>query len=482
MGRYDKILNDLPADAAASERPASSGSRYSMDKLFPPPPAPPPPATPTHVGSILPFTTYSDKSVRFEPFSAGPIGGLLGAFRQGADYANNVYEGKASSDVSDPRVMGNVLNMATLGAGTNPFVRSGDRAIPGVAGGALDMTLAKAPTSAELKAAGGAQLNAVRDMPVRYDPASLGTLADSIEQDLVKKGIFPESSKQLYKTLDRMRAAPEGAIAEPANLMSIRENMAKLFERPKEHQAGVGTAFERLNQYIENPPTGAVLAGPAAEVGAAYAKGRANYAAGLRGEELADIQRTADLSRSAANSGQNLDNSLRQRVKSLVLNDRAMRGFTPAEETALEAVPTGTPVRNALRGAGNFLGGGGGLGASTTAAMATGLGHFLGAGDVGSVALGMAAPAVGAALKGQAARGTRGALQAIEEDTRRRSPLFQESLAGQDLVPTSPGRDAIARRLMQMELTPQDQQIPTSLTLPTVTVRPNDLYDPENQL
>lgn len=490
MGRYDKILNDSPLDdKVGPEEPVSraSGSRYSAENLFPPPPAPPAPATPVYSGSILPFTKYSDKSVRFEPFSAGLLGGLIGGVKQGVDYAHKVYTGEASSDVSDPRVMGNVLNLATLGVNVNPFVRSGDRAIPGAVGGAKDLSLARVPTSAELKAAGGEQLNAVREMPVRYNASALGTLADKIENELVNDhGIFPESSKQLYKTLDRMRAAPPGAIVEPANLMALRENIATLFTRPKEHQKGVGVAFGHLNDFIESPPTGAVLAGPAADVGAAYAKGRANYAAGLRGEELADIQRTADLSRSAANSGQNFDNSLRQRVKSLVLNDKAMRGFTPAEEAALEAVPVGTPGRNLLRGAGNVLGGGGGLGASTTAVMAGGLGHFLGAGEVGSVALGAGVPVIGGLLKGQAARGTRGALQAVEEDTRRRSPLFLENLPGQDLVPGQPlGRELIARGLMQQQLTPQEPPPPPlaeDRAPLRITVTPWDRYEPENRL
>jgi hypothetical protein len=484
----EALFSIRPTSAPAGKRSVPDQDPYALHAIFPPPPPEPPAPYPVYRGSILPVTKYSDQSVKFEPLTSGLTGGLYQGLKQATDYAHKVYSGQASSDVRQPGVMGEILNAATFGLGANPFVRSGDRAIAGAKGVAKDLSVARTPTSEELKRVGGEQLNAVREMPVRYNPQSLGDLANVIEQDLIKKGIFPENSKQLYATLGRMRAAPDGAILEPGNLMALRQNMATLFTRPKEHQAGVGTAFEHLNNFIENPTAGAVLAGPAAEVGAAYAKGRANYAAGLRGEELADIGRTADLSRSAANSGQNLDNSLRQRVKSLVLNDKAMRGFTTAEEQALEAVPTGTPIRNMLRAGGNVLGGGGGLGASTTAAIAGGTAHFLGAGEGGALAIGGAAPIVGGLLKGQAARGTRGALDAIEQSTRQRSPLFLEQLPGQDLVPANPMRDAIARRLLQMETTPADlptpvddqQQLPPRAPLQiTIGHRP---YDPELDL
>jgi hypothetical protein len=478
MGRYDKILND--ADETLQAKPSApeprSGSRYSMETLFPPPTPPSPAATVTHRGAILPFTTYSDKSVRFEPTESGLLSYPVQSAKSGGRLV------KEAMTTGAPPAMGEVLNAASLGVGLNPFVRSGDRAIPGIAGVKADMRMARTPTSEELKQAGGQQLNAVRQMPVGYNPQSLGDLANIVEHDLVNQyGVFPENSKQLYKTLNRWRNAPEGAIVTPNNLMAMRENLATLFTKPKEHQKGVGVAFEHLNNFIEGPPASAVLAGPAADVGAAYAKGRANYAAGMRGEGLADIQRTADLARSAANSGQNLDNSLRQRVKSLVLNDKAMRGFVPAEEQALEQVVLGAEGANIRRAAGNMLGGGGGLGAAVTSGLAGAGANFLGAGPAATGLAVTSVPLLGGYLKNRAAARTAGALQDIEEATRRRSPLFLEQ-PGPDVAPNiSFGRDMLTRAAMQSQAGQTQQSVEPSQPL-RITVTPWDRYDPENRL
>jgi len=410
-----------------------------------------PTAQPTHYGAVLPWTTYSDKSVRFEPLKSG----LLSYYEKARDYASRVARGEASSDVRDPGVMGEVFNLSTLGLGTNPFVRSGDRAIPGVTGVKRDLSMARTPTVQELKNVGGKQISDVVDLPVQYNPQHLPVLADQIEQNLLKEGILPSDAPGIYETIHHLRQStpPPGSTihVEPANLISLRKNIAGKFGKESENQRGVGVAFEHLNNFIENPPAGAVLAGPAADVGALYAKGRANYAAGMRGEELADIRRTADLRAASANSGQNLDNSLRGRVATAVLDDARMRGFNPAEKAALEAVPVGTPVRNFLRNTGNLFGGGGGLGAGVTSGLAAGAANFLGGGPAVTGAAAVIAPGVGAYLKNQAAKGTVGALQAVEEATRRRSPLFLDQLPGQDLVPSTPGRDAIARALLQIQ-------------------------------
>ena len=158
------------------------------------------------------------------------------------------------------------------------------------------MTRAVAPSSKALIKEGAEQLDRFGEMPVRYDPQALVALADRTEQALIKKGVFPENSPQLYATLGRLRKAaipPEGAevIIEPNNLKAIRENLAGLFEASGEHRKGVGVAFDHLNKVLEKPPEGAVLAGPAAEAASLYAKGRANYAAGMRAADLEDIRR-----------------------------------------------------------------------------------------------------------------------------------------------------------------------------------------------
>src|SRR4029077_15369556 len=111
----------------------------------------------------------------------------------------------------------------------------------------------------ELLKSGGDKLNAFRDLPINYDPAAFAVLAHQTEQDLLKKGVFRINSPQLYGYLDELRKGgapgPRGATtpAGPANIMAMRENLAKLFDSQTEHPAGVGAAFEKLNNFIEKP-------------------------------------------------------------------------------------------------------------------------------------------------------------------------------------------------------------------------------------
>ena len=455
--------SDNTPDGGTAAAPApGADSPYSNENLYSAPYGPPAPAPyPVARGMVLPLTRYSNDTVAFEPMSSGLVGNAYQSLKNAFDYASKVARGEASTDINDPAVMGNVLNAASFGVGANPFMRSGDRAIAGVAGAPLDMTLAKTPTAEQLKSVGGAQIEAVRNLPTAYSPQSIIDLSNQMENALIKDGVFPEDAPGLYQTVRRMRAvdpSDPGVGFAPGNLLSLRRNIANKFNSPTENQHGVGVAHSLLNDFIEAPPAGSIVGGLPAEIAAArlggqYATGRANYAAGMRGEELADIQRSQKFSAAAANSGQNADNALRQGVKRMVLDESRTRGFTPQEVTQLESVPLGTPVRNVLRNTGNLLGGGGGLGAGFTATAAGAAANVLGAPPWLSTAAGVIAPGVGAYLKNQAAKGTLGALDAVDVATRQRSPLFREQVPTQDLIPNpTAGRDAIARAWLQMNM------------------------------
>jgi hypothetical protein len=450
----------------AAPPPASSGAFAGLPPAGAAPPAPE--AKPTYHGSVLPFSRDSDGHVYFDPLGAGPVGGMVEAAKlPGRVMSGEVQLPKtwdpAANDPNAKPALGQILNMAgTYGTGINPMVRSGDRAIPGAAMRPKDLTLAKTPTAAELKAEGGRQIEGFKSMGINYDPKYIGTtLASQIEGALVKEGVFPEHAPGLYASIKRLRDYvprsndPSATInVEPSNLIAIRKSIANNFGKQGEDQHGVGVAHGLFADFLERPPAQAVLAGTPAFQGAygpeLYARGRANYAAGMRDEELGAIQRESRLRARAANSGQNVDNTVRSKVTSAVLNAKRTKGFTPEEITQLENVPEGTLPRNAARVTGNLLGGGGGLGAAISAGLGTTAGHFAGLGDL-SWLLGPAVPAVGAAIKRWGGKGTVEALEEARQATRQRSPLFKEQLPGQDLVPdVVAGRDRIARALSMM--------------------------------
>ena len=70
MGRYDDAPGlSASGDQAATAEPPAAASRYDLQNLYPPPPPPPSEPQVAYRGTILPFTRYSDESVKFEPFN-----------------------------------------------------------------------------------------------------------------------------------------------------------------------------------------------------------------------------------------------------------------------------------------------------------------------------------------------------------------------------------------------------------------------------
>jgi len=381
-------------------------------------------------GTMLPFTRDTDGNVRFTPLTAGPIGGVVEA----AALPGRVASGEIKVDPSNPTFMGSVLNTALTFNPANPMIRSGDRAFPGTAMSPKNPLAARTPPGGELIERGGAQHKAFRELPIEYNPEHFGVLATQMEQKLVEHGVFPEDAPGLYATVNRLRnfrppADDPSAVIKvgPANLMSIRDNITNKFSSAAENRKGVGAALELFDNFMEKPPEGAVLAGPAEFGAKIYGEGRANMAAGYRDADLAEIQRASGLRAGSANSGLNLDNTLRGKITSAVLNAKKMMGFTPTEEALLEKVPEGSFKTNTQRKFGNLLGGGGGIGSHAVGWSAAGLADYMGLPAWLSTPIGFGVPAIGEALKRGAGRSTNEAINDIRTITRQRSPVFEQT-------------------------------------------------------
>ena len=302
---------------------------------------PPPKPRDEYRGSVLPLTRDSGGNVRFDPLGAGPLGSLI----EGAKLPGRVLSGEIKADTSDPNFMGQVLNMAgNYGVRANPFVKSGDKPVPGVSMEARDPRAAAAqtPSVERLKEVGGGQMNTYRGMDIPYDPRYIGiNLRQQLIDEVRAKGVGKSHAPGLYATIDELAdfvprsKDPTATIhAGPATLMEIRDNIKNHFDNPNEHKLGVGAAYRAFDRFLENPPAEAVLGGPAAienQVAAAagsgvFKRGRHNYSAGFRGEDLADVADAATLRNAAAHSGNNFENNIRSRIATMLLNDKRMVG------------------------------------------------------------------------------------------------------------------------------------------------------------
>jgi hypothetical protein len=160
-----------------------------------------------------------------------------------------------------------------------------------------------------------------------------------------------------------------------------------------------------------------------------------------RSRELAGRATSAERRAKASNSGLNIDNTLRQRVASLLdqIDRGQIKGFSADEKRAMNEFAEGRGGRNAVRFWANFFGGGGGLG--TFASATAGVGGAL-AGHPELLAL----PATGLGLKlTQNAMG-KSAMRKLDETVRQRSPLYNQAAPGPPL--SAEARAAALRALM----------------------------------
>lgn len=380
------------------------------------------------------------------------VHGVVGAAKRGATLPGDVYAGR--SDPMSEESIGRAADLASLTLPVNPGVRAGDMALPGVAK-TLRPAKVEPPTVEALKAASNQGYDRVRDMGVEYSSDAVRAAADTIRRTLEQDGILGELAPKTHAVLGKLTDPPDGSIATSSGIEAARRafgNAGKDFLNPTDQEAA-RRAVEGLDEFVQAPPEGSVLAGPASAAGRALEDARGNYAAAKRSEKLAgednfsSIEGRAGLNAKVANSGQNLDNAVRQRVRDLLVSPKQRAGFSEEELAALQGVAEGNIPRNLTRGVGNILGGGGGLG--TVAASTAAGGAGLASGSPALAAAGAMVPIIGYGAKKVANAMTGRALHGADELVRQRSPLFRQM---QEAAPMEPGNPekiaALVRALM----------------------------------
>ena len=391
--------------------------------------------------------------------------GATGAAAGAAQGAGNVYSEKPSDYLS--------------GAAYGAMIGGPLGAIGGAAfGRGPAVSSAKVPTIPELVTEKTANYADLARSGARYEPSTLARRADDVEAALYGGGnspnrFHPSRSPQTWEAIEQMRGAPapgqmgvgSNAIIDPANIDFIRKGLtgdAIAGASPTE-KASAKIVRNALDDFIENPPPGAVL--PGTERAASEAAGLANRArgnyAGLK--RLGEFENMVDRAKNKAGrqySGLNLENELRKEAGMFTAPSRRgpsyadKAGYNKAEIAALNQFEKGTPSANALRYAGNYLGGGGGLGALVT--TGAGVGYAKSQDPETAGLLGAAGAGTGLTLRLLANRRANQNMGQIRDMVAMRNPLYQARAANAPMVP-GPGspraakavRDALALEILQ---------------------------------
>lgn len=426
------------------------------------------PQRPAYSGSFLPISRDAQGNIGFDS-NTGIVGSLKRAFTLPGDVATGKVPIHTPEGQYNPELIQRSGELAALISPVNPAVRAGDRVIPGAL--KAGQRPIYPPSAPELKAAGEAGYDAARAAGLDISGNAVAEMARGLQSGLqADRGVIAKTAPKTFAILDELANPPRGGVVTIPGLEAARRGLSDVaLEGGTEGFAarravrGIDDFMSALNDRALAPSSSGATA---AEVAATLRDARGNYAAAQRSNTLTgelDRATTGILERAqgraeATYSGRNLDNAIRQRVASLLERPADLSGFSDAEIAALEAVRKGTLPQNALRGLGNFLGGGGGLGQAVTAGMGAAGGGVLG-GAPGAV-LGAAAPAATGVLAKLLENAlAKRSLSGVDEMVRMNSPLFREMLTAQSPIAPAFGREeAILRTLLPGLLAPPQQE------------------------
>lgn len=404
-------------------------------------------AAPSWEGSILPVSKDAEGNAHFDSNA-----GLLGMVKRSFMLPGDVMAGKV--DPTSEEGMARASEFAKTFTGITPAMRAGEGIL---AAPALKKSRIQPPTAEALKEAGGRGYEAARNMDVQYSSQSIANMAQEVQANLESRGIIPELAPKTFAILRKLQSPPEGSTATISGVEAARRafgHVGQDFTNLTDRGAG---KFARgaVDDFLMGPPEGSVVSGPASKAARTIADARGDIAASKRSDSLTGLGESAERRAAASNSGQNIGNSIRQRIASLVDNPKKLSGFTDAERAQIDKIARGTLPQNVTRNVGNLLGGGGGLGSAVSSAVA-GTGASVMTGNPYMAAAGIAAPIAGAVSKQTSNYLTKRALGAVDEATRMRSPLYQQMVSDAPMVPKGAAREAANLRLLLLSQAAQE--------------------------
>lgn len=271
-----------------------------------------------------------------------------------------------------------------------------------------------APTIQELKAAAKADYQSPEVVGLEVGPTTIKDYANQAKSYLNNDGFDENVAPKTFGILSKLENIPSGATVTGQNFNSLRKMLGKAAGsiEPSE-KAAASAAIERLDSFIPAIPKSEVIAGDVGAAAQTLERARGNYAAAKQSEKIDQKLVQAEVRAAAANSGMNVANTIRQRMADVALNPKQARGLLPEEVAQAQAISEGTKAQNAMRMAGNILGGGGGLGTAVVGAI----------GGIATGGPGAALPIAGFALRAIGNKLTIRQAEKLSEAIRSRAPL-----------------------------------------------------------
>lgn len=311
---------------------------------------------------------------------------------------------------------------------------------------------AENPTYRELKDDATSKYTAARNTGFELHPRGVSSFGTKVEQELSgpnhgftggTDGVAPKT----FAVLQRIQNPPPGASVTASNVDALRKNLGMLSRetdggKPTPDAAAASIALKRLNEYLESPPPGHVVAGDAQQYIRLTKEANANYAAGQRVRDWQTRLDNAELDANGQIAG-SLENRQKIAARQILKSPNKSRGYDATEKDQLKLINDGGPGSNFLRQAGR-----GGAGVIPIMGQLAASGPVFAAGGLPGLALqGGIAGALYGARKGSEAITNKRANKLVEM-LAQRSPLYESRKASLPSPDTAAGKAAILRALL----------------------------------
>jgi len=273
-------------------------------------------------------------------------GGAIGA-GQGATYAFN-----AGEDGFENRV-GDALTGAAVGGGVGavaPALGAGVRAVRrGVTGArASQSNIANAPSVEQLRSQATKLFDASSKDGLAVKPAAFQSAVADIAAWAADQGIDPTLHPGATAALKRLTQAADDP-NQTASIETLRRVLGSAAgsRAPDEGRIASGM-IDRLDGFMDSLTPDQIASGNPASL-ALLKQGREAWGRMRRSELVDDAVTRAERRAASTGSGGNVNNAIRQNIKSILDSPAKRRGFSDTEIAAMEDVVRGRPTENALR-------------------------------------------------------------------------------------------------------------------------------------
>ena len=290
-----------------------------------------------------------------------------------------------------------------------------DKAMSAMGGKKVPVAAVAAPTIQELKLAASQGFDHPEVTALEIKPKAVKDFSQTSQIALNADGIDETLAPKTFAILGKIENHPAGAVVTGRNLQSMRRALGHAAVSPDStERLAASTAIDHLDNFLPNISKNDVISGDVGKASQILDEARANYSAAKHAETIDNKTIQAELRAAAANSGMNVANTVRQRMADILIKPKEQRGFSKDQLAQMETIVRGSRTQNAIRGLGNLMGGGGGLGAAVTG----GIGALATPGGVGGLI-----PVVGMTLKALSNRMTLTQASKLSESIRSSAPL-----------------------------------------------------------